>query len=63
MHGLDVLKKLKSDPDTKAIPVIMLTAKDDTDSISKSKELGAADYITKPFNMEGLLHSVERYIC
>lgn len=62
MDGLDVLKKLKNGADTRSIPVIMLTAKDDIKSISASKELGAVDYIVKPFNQEGLVASVEKYL-
>ncbi|MFC1508101.1 PleD family two-component system response regulator [Candidatus Omnitrophota bacterium] len=62
MHGLDVLKNLKSDPRTASIPVIMLTAKDDTESIDRAKKLGAADYLPKPFNLEGLVDSVKRHI-
>jgi DNA-binding response OmpR family regulator len=62
MHGLDVLRKLKESLKTSSIPVIMLTAKDDTESILKAKSLGAKDYITKPFNAEMLLDSVKKHL-
>jgi len=62
MHGLDVLRKLKGNPKTKAMPVVMLTAKDDKESISKARSLGAQDYITKPFNSEALLGAVKKYL-
>lgn len=62
MHGLDVLKRLKGKSETASIPVIMLTAKDDTESVLKAKDLGAKDYITKPFNVEGLLDSLKRHL-
>ena len=62
MHGLDVLLKLKDNPETASIPVLMLTANDDTESISKARALGAKDYIVKPFNLEALMDSVKRYL-
>lgn len=48
--GLDVCRRLKSDPATADIPVIFLTAKDDVDTKIHGFDLGAADYITKPFH-------------
>lgn len=62
MHGFDVLLKLKERPETKSIPVVMLTAKDDKESVSKAKSLGAKDYITKPFNREALMDTVRKYL-
>lgn len=62
MHGFDMLSKLRDNPTTASIPTIMLTARDDTKSISKAKDLGAKDYITKPFNLEALLDSVQKYL-
>ena len=50
MNGLEVLKKLKSDIGTQHIPVFMLTAKGMLSDITKAIEMGANDYITKPFN-------------
>jgi two-component system alkaline phosphatase synthesis response regulator PhoP len=52
MDGYDILKKL---PDQKRIGVIMLTAKDDIVNKILGLELGADDYITKPFDMRELL--------
>ena len=48
--GLEVLETLKADPDLKTIPVIVVSAVDKMDGIIKAIELGADDYITKPFN-------------
>lgn len=62
MHGLDVLRELKNNPETTSIPVLMLTAKDDAESVEKARTLGAKDYIPKPFNLEGLLDSVKRHL-
>ena len=49
MDGFEVCRELKADPGTRDIPVIMLTAKSQQVDIQKGKEVGADDYITKPF--------------
>jgi len=58
LDGYEVCKILKSDDRTKDIPVIFLTAKTDTESIVKGFEMGAADFVTKPFNTSELLARV-----
>jgi DNA-binding response OmpR family regulator len=50
MDGLEVCRRLRSDPDTAAIPIIMLTAKAEESDRIVGLELGADDYITKPFS-------------
>jgi serine phosphatase RsbU (regulator of sigma subunit)/CheY-like chemotaxis protein len=50
MNGLEVCRKLKEDPRSADIPVIFLTAKDQTEDEAEGFELGAADYILKPVN-------------
>lgn len=55
MSGLTVLKKIKENPKTQNIPVIMLSASDDEDEIVLSLELGAADHVTKPYSSKVLL--------
>lgn len=50
MDGFEVCRRIKANPNHRDIPIIFLTAKDDTDSIVKGFELGAMDYLTKPFN-------------
>lgn len=62
LDGFEVCQKIKNDPDAKQIPVIFLTAKVDVDSISKGLDLGAIDYITKPFHAEELLVRVRTHI-
>ncbi len=52
MSGHEVCEKLKSDSDTKNIPVIFLTALAEESDESKGLKLGAVDYITKPFNSD-----------
>ena len=49
MDGYDACRILKSDPDTRDIPIIFVTARSDVDDEAMGLRLGAADYITKPF--------------
>jgi two-component system phosphate regulon response regulator PhoB len=58
MDGLEVCRILKSDPATSRIPVVMLTAKGEDADIVAGLELGADDYITKPFSPRVLLARV-----
>ena len=53
--GLDLCKKMKSNPETDAIPIIILTAKDDEVDKVVGFELGADDYVTKPFSVRELI--------
>jgi two-component system phosphate regulon response regulator PhoB len=55
IDGLEVTRKLKNDPQTKHIPVLMLTAKGEEADVVAGLELGADDYITKPFSPRILL--------
>lgn len=50
IDGLEVAKRLKKDPRTNQIPIIMLTARGAESDVVKGLELGADDYITKPFS-------------
>ncbi|MFM9264774.1 adenylate/guanylate cyclase domain-containing protein [Tychonema sp. BBK16] len=50
MNGYQVLENLKADEKLRHIPVIMISAVDDIDSIVRCIELGAEDYLSKPFN-------------
>ena len=50
INGLEVAKFLKNDPETREIPIVMLTAKGEESDIVAGLELGADDYVTKPFS-------------
>ena len=54
MDGIEACKHLKSDPKYKHIPIIMLTAKGEIDNKIEGIEMGADDYVTKPFNLQEL---------
>ncbi len=56
--GFDVCRRLKSEPQTAVIPVLMLTAKSDEVDVVTGLELGADDYVTKPFGIHELLARV-----
>jgi len=54
MDGIETCSQLKKDVLTEKIPIIMLTAKDEVRHIVKGLEIGADDYVTKPFNLNEL---------
>lgn len=58
MDGYEVLQHLKSNPDTNNIPVIIMSALSDMQSIVKGYQLGATEYVTKPFQREELVKRV-----
>jgi len=58
IDGLDVCRELKKDSKTQNIPIIMLTAKGEEADIVTGLELGADDYVTKPFSPKVLLARV-----
>lgn len=58
--GLSTLTALKSDPSTQAIPVVILTSFGGSDQTITAMKTGAYDYLTKPFELDQLLHMVTR---
>jgi CheY-like chemotaxis protein len=59
MSGFEVLEAIKSQPATAEIPIIMLTAIGQEKDTARAMELGAADYITKPFSSTNLIQTIE----
>ena len=62
MDGFEVCRRLKADPDTSEIPVIFMTAVDDTAHKVEGFALGAVDYITKPIQREELLARIRHHL-
>jgi DNA-binding response OmpR family regulator len=60
MDGHEMLERLRSNPDTKSIPVIMLTAYSDRRDISKAADLGIEHYVTKPFDFADLMDKISK---
>jgi adenylate cyclase len=62
MDGFETCRRLKASEQWRQIPVIFLTAKTDTADIVKGFELGAVDYVAKPFNAHELLARVNTHL-
>lgn len=60
MNGYELLDKVQSDPLYKSIPIILLTAKSDTQSFRKAMQSGADDYLTKPYDAADLVKAVKK---
>ena len=60
VDGWEVLRLLRSNPETEAVPVVLLTAKGEIHDIMFALQQGAADYITKPFGKRELLERISR---
>lgn len=62
LDGADLLKKLKSHPATRGIPVIVLTGNTDRSAKKELSNLGAAAYLTKPFRSSDLLSEIDNIL-
>lgn len=62
MDGLEVCQHLKAFPETQDIPVIFLTARTKTDDVVKGFEVGAVDYITKPFQQKEIMARINTHL-
>lgn len=58
IDGLDVLKEIKSHPETKIIPVIMLTSSKEESDLVKSYQLGVNSYIVKPVDFDKFVDAI-----
>jgi len=62
IDGIEVCRQLKADSKTSSIPVIMLTAKGEESDVVSGLEVGADDYVTKPFSPKVLIARVRRIL-
>ncbi len=62
MDGLEVARRLKADPGTASIPILLLSAKAQEVDLRAGSDTGADDYVTKPFDPLDLLDRVEALI-
>jgi CheY-like chemotaxis protein len=60
VDGVEVLRRLKTDPKTDEIPVIMLTTTDDPREVKRCYELGCSSYVTKPVAYDHFVEAVRR---
>lgn len=59
MSGIDMARVLKSNPETSSIPIIFLTAKGDDDDMVRGLNIGADDYIAKPYSARNVVARIE----
>ena len=62
MHGFDVLRTLREHPDMQRTVIVMTSAKAYKPDIDRARELGATDYVVKPFRTDELLALIERHL-
>lgn len=60
VDGIEVLQRLKADPKTRSVPIIMLTTTDDTRDVQKCHELGCSGYIQKPVDYSHFSEAIQR---
>ncbi len=62
IDGFEVCQRIKDDPETKDIPVIMLTAKKSREDMARGEKVGADWYITKPFKSAMVIETIQRFL-
>ncbi len=62
IDGFEVCRRIKSNPETKKLPVIMLTAKKSQEDLTRGDEVGADWYVTKPFKSAKVIEIIERFL-
>src|SRR5205823_1104854 len=62
IDGFEVCRRMRADSRTATVPVLMLTAKDSAESVTRGFREGADDYVTKPFRREDLIARIRRMI-
>jgi len=62
IDGFEVCRRIKENPQTKHIPVIMLTAKKSREDMARGEKVGADWYITKPFKSVMVIETIQRFL-
>ena len=62
LTGLELLRMVRTTPEWQWIPVILLTADSSSDSMKQASNLGATEYVQKPFAPERLLRSIHQFL-
>ncbi len=62
LDGVETCRRLKSDPATQAIPVVMVTTKGEPEMVERAFEAGCDDYVTKPLDKMELVSKVSTYL-
>ena len=60
LDGYQVLERMKANPDTKKIPVVVLTTTDDAREVARCYQLGCSVYITKPVDYESFCEAIQQ---
>jgi CheY-like chemotaxis protein len=62
MDGWETLERLKADPQCAGVPVIVFTAREQREGRARSQELGAVEYVRKPFRPEALAQTIRHHL-
>lgn len=62
MNGIELLTRLRSDPEMSTIPFIVMTSTDQKESLLEMVKAGASDYIEKPFQADDLKKKLEKFV-
>ena len=62
IDGLEVVRRLRADPKTASLPVVMVSAKAQQADLAHGKDAGADEYVTKPFDPQDLIDAVQRLL-
>lgn len=62
MDGFEVCRRIKENPQTNDLPVVMLTAKKSREDMARGQQVGADWYITKPFKSVNVIETIQRFL-
>jgi DNA-binding response OmpR family regulator len=62
VNGLEVCRRLRARPETSRLPIVILTGRADTRDVHDGLAAGADDFVTKPFDLIGLMEGVDRAV-